>query len=185
MLVIASLVTVFAPVASAEEVTPSIPDLSEYSYITIDEIEPETTVGNLIADTVLSQTEEIDVYNSYAILLYENNYVGNNATIIITENDSITEVYKVKLYGDLDCDGKINSSDLISVRKKLLGITDNENALVSDILADGKTDIKDLIRLKKHQADIAEIPQKRISVFSTRFNWLNSLKVPFTAKTGD
>lgn len=63
-LIIAILVTLFAPVASAEEAAPAMPDLSEYNYIIIDEITPETTVSNLISDTVLADNESIKIYNS-------------------------------------------------------------------------------------------------------------------------
>ena len=63
-LVTALIVTVFAPVITADEAVPTIPDLSEYRYITIDEIEPETTVGDLVDNIVLAEGEEEDLYNS-------------------------------------------------------------------------------------------------------------------------
>ncbi len=180
MLVAVSVVTVFAPITSAEVPTPSIPDLSEYSYITIDEIEPSTTVNDLTDNTVLSATEEIDVYDTEGILLIGCDYVCNGATIIISDNNIISEVYKVKLYGDLDCDGSINSSDLILMRRTLLRASSPVDDTVADTNSDGELDVLDLIRLKKNLLNVSEISQSRMFAYTERFTWLNTLEVPFS-----
>ena len=178
-LIFALVTTVFAPVCYAEESEPVMPDLSEYNIITIDEIEPETTVSNIIENTAYTETEEIKVFDNEGYLLSGGDYVGNGSTVIIFDNDTIKEVYKVKLYGDLDCDGEINSADLVEIRGILLNVKTPADDTVADIGADGECNISDLVRLKKHQAEIADISQNRISVYSKRFNWLDSIEVPF------
>lgn len=179
-LVVALLITVFAPVCSAEEAVPTMPDLSEYSFITIDEIEPETTVDDIIEDTVFSANEEVDIYDSQGYLLLGSDYVGNGATIIISENSTIVEVYKIRLYGDLNCDGKINAADLVDFRRNLLEVEEPFDDTVADVKADGSCDILDLVRLKKNQVGSAQISQNRMYSYSSRFKWLDNMEVPFS-----
>ena len=62
--VFALTVTLFAPAVYAEDSTPSMPDISSYSYIYIDGIQPETTVSTFKANTTLSDTETLSVWNT-------------------------------------------------------------------------------------------------------------------------
>ncbi len=179
-LVIALTATVFAPVCSAQEPEPDIPDISEYNAIIIDELHPETEVIDLINNTVLSSGEELKIYDFEGYSLSNNDYVGNNSTVIISDNDAITEVYKVKLYGDLNFDGKINSADLVDTRKILLGVKSPADSIAADIVADGAHNILDLTRLKKNLNGVSEIFQSRMSAYSARFNWLDTIAVPFS-----
>ena len=62
-------------------------------------------------------------------------------------------LYGGKIAGDVNGDGTVDTADLSSLRKYLLGIEVNEN-YVYDVNGDGKTDICDLVKLKKIFADI-------------------------------
>lgn len=177
---LAMVITSLSAVASAEERTPTAPDLSSYYTLSIDEISPETKVADFVADIELSDTETVSVYDSEGFLLSGSEYVGNNADVVISENGSVKEVYKVKLYGDLNGDGRIASQDLTELKKTLLGSSEPSDDTVSDISADGATDVIDLIRLKKQQSGSAEISQKRIAAYSERFSSLNNIDVPYS-----
>ena len=179
-LICALVVTVFAPIASADEGVPTMPDLSGYAYITIDEIEPQTIVGDFRDDIICSDTEEVQIYDTEGYVLSNNDYVCNGATITVSENDVISEVYKVRIYGDVNCDGNINATDLVNIKHILLNIREPFDDTVADINADGQYNIFDLIRLKKQQLDISKIEQKRMASYSTRFKWLNNIEVPYS-----
>jgi len=180
ILVCTLLFTVFSPIASAEENTQTMPDLSEYSYVTIDEIEPKTTVGDLLDNTVCSENEEIEIYNAEGLLLSNSDFVCNGATIIIFQNNTIYEVYKVRIYGDLNCDGKTNATDLVEIKSVLLGTTVPVDDTVADISIDGECNILDLLKIRKQLLELAEIEQNRMFSYTSRFNWLDNMKIPFS-----
>lgn len=177
-LTIALVVTLFAPVALAEEPEPSIPDLSNTICITIDEFSPETKVSDLISNTILSSTETLEVYDKQGFPISNNSYVTNSSTIVIKNNGVVTEAYKVRLYGDLDCDGRIDTFDISKIKTYLAGISIDES-IAADANADSIVDTVDLSVLKLYSAGIMGINQSRQFAFSSRFNWLNENKADY------
>jgi len=94
-----------------------------------------------------------------------NLYISSNSKVVfnnlsILELDVNDNKYQPLIYkmGDIDCDGDINTNDLVFIRKKLLY---NEQTVYTDVNADNKTNILDLIRIKK---EIAGITDKKIYV---------------------
>lgn len=180
VLVTALVSTTAITAVSAEEAEPTIPNLTGKKYITIDEINPGTSVRSFSETVSLADNEEVKIYNSDGVRLFDSGYIGNGTTVVIFEDEEIKEVYKIRLYGDHNGDGRINAADLAGVRKTVLGATDTYDGTVCDINADGGTDIKDLIKLKKCQANTGAINQSRMFAYSSRFSGLNSAEVPFT-----
>ncbi len=80
--------------------------------------------------------------------------VGTGNTIVI---DSMT--YTVIKMGDVNGDGKVSSSDLLRIQKKLLGIVElKENEFkASDFSGDAKVTSSDLLRLQKYLLGISSI----------------------------
>ena len=173
----ALVVTLFSPVAMAEEPEPSIPDLSNTICITIDEISPETKVSDLISNTTLAATETLEVYDKQGFPISNNSYVTNSSTIVIKNNGVVLEAYKVRLYGDLDCDGHIDTFDISQIKNCLAGITIEE--IAADANADSIVDTVDLSVLKLYSAGIGNINQSRQFAFSSRFNWLSENKADY------
>lgn len=65
----------------------------------------------------------------------------------------LIRTYYTVIYGDTNCDGIINSGDLLAIKKHLLGtrkFTDNATKESSDINQDGTINSADLLFLKKH-----------------------------------
>ena len=178
ILTFALSVTVFAPVASAEEAEPSIPDLSSTLCLTIDGFSPDTKVNQLISNTALSETESLTVYDKDGFPLSSSDYVTNSSVIVITNNGVVSEAYKVRLYGDLDYDGRINSFDITEIKFHLAGsLIDDE--IAADINADGIVNTTDLSTMKLFYAGAATIKQNRQHAYVSRFNWLNTSAVDF------
>lgn len=48
----------------------------------------------------LADSEEVKIYNSDGVRLFDSGYIGNGTTVVIFENEEIKEVYKIRLYGD-------------------------------------------------------------------------------------
>ncbi|MBR2043867.1 MAG: dockerin type I repeat-containing protein, partial [Clostridia bacterium] len=177
-LTIALVVTLFSPVALAEEPEPSIPDLSNIICITIDEFSPETKVSDLVLNTALTAAETIEVYDKQGFPISNNSYVTNSSTIVIKKNSVVTEAYKVRLYGDLDCNGRIDTIDVSKVKTYLAGVS-IEEPIVADVNADSIVNTTDLSVLKLYSAGIGSINQSRQFAFSSRFNWLNENKADY------
>lgn len=68
-------------------------------------------------------------------------------------SEKFTDPVSFVAMGDLNCDGSLASSDLVMLRKILLG-TSNEGSRYADSTTDNKVNLKDLVRLKK---DIAAL----------------------------
>ena len=100
-----------AVTAAAENAEPTMPDLTGQRYLTIDEISPGTSVRSFSETVKLSENEEMRIYNDDGIRLFAGDYIGNGASVIIFENSDIKEVYRIKLYGDLNGDGLITDDD--------------------------------------------------------------------------
>lgn len=158
-----------AVTAAAENAEPTMPDLTGKRYLTIDEISPGTSVRSFSETVELSENEEMRIYNDGGIRLFAGDYIGNGASVIIFENSDIKEVYRIKLYGDLNGDGLINAADIAEMRKTAMSLGAPADRTVSDIDADGETNIIDLIKLKKYRAGICELSQGRMLAASSRF----------------
>ena len=139
-----------AVTAAAENAEPTMPDLTGQRYLTIDEISPGTSVRSFSETVELSENEEMRIYNGGGIRLFAGDYIGNGASAIIFENSDIKEVYRIKLYGDLNGDGKVNVMDLIRLKRHIADGT--EVVGNADVNGDGKVNVMDLIRLKRYIA---------------------------------
>ena len=67
--------------------------------------------------------------------------------VILLGSISVSATEVVSGYGDVNMDNEVNSADLISLRKYLLGVS--EKTMFTDVNNDKYTDIRDLVRLKK------------------------------------
>lgn len=73
---------------------------------------------------------------------------GRNSNNYI-DNLNITYGVGVKVKGDLNNDDKVNATDLVLMRRYLLGLKDNINRFATDVNQDSSIDICDLVRIKK------------------------------------
>ena len=65
----------------------------------------------------------IEIYNSKNELLKDNQYVGTGSTICFKDENNIIKMeYHIVLYGDVNGDGKINSTDLLVLQRHILEI---------------------------------------------------------------
>lgn len=105
-------------------------------------------------------------------------FTENEHTVSKTVNVNVFE----KLYGDLNADTAIDASDMVILRKYLLGIKTNMHICVSDLNDDGSINIIDLVRFKKYFSDEGILGPKPE-------NWVDAVSVdssatPLTVSTG-
>ena len=177
-LVTALLVTTFSPIALAEEPEPSVPDLSDILCITIDEFSPETRVSELLSNTSLTDSETLEVYDKEGFPISNSGYVTNSSTIFIKSNGIVNEAYKVRIYGDLNCDGCIDTLDISELKNCLAGVTINDE-ISADANADSIVDTVDLSVLKLYSAGAKNTKQNSQYALTSRINWLNENKADY------
>lgn len=73
---------------------------------------------------------------------------GNTSSI---KKDLVLYEESVK-YGDINGNGKIDSTDAVAIKKYLAGYSDTINEKAADVTGDGKIDVNDAIRLLKYLA---------------------------------
>ena len=98
-----------------------------------------------------------------AVVKDKNGTVITDAKAMLATGHTVTidEVeYKVIKLGDVNGDGKINSGDLLRVKKHLLKAISLENtseADAADVTKDGKINSGDLLRIKKYLLEVSNI----------------------------
>ncbi len=128
-----------------------------------------------------NRVKEIDFTKPYYLKNFElafNNIGGDNGSLVIGGIYSLIEdstSYYLTHYsngvklcakvidGDLSCDGSINATDVILVKRALLGTKNLEalEKLRADICGNGELDIRGLIKLKSIIAGAIEIPDDK------------------------
>lgn len=120
----------------------------------VSNISPATTVNNFMDGLVLSNGSTV------TSALGNDSFVGTGTEFIVSKGGQNTS-YKALIYGDVNGDGAITISDLLSVKKHLL----NLSTLSGDFLTAGKITkqtnitINDLAAIKSHLLKISAIPQ--------------------------
>lgn len=125
---------------------------SHQSTMIIDGFYPGMTAENVRQNIVLNSDETVEIYDKDDTAIEDSALIGSQSKIFIKKNGEITEQYIVALYGDLNCDGLINNSDITEVRKYLLSNYDGKNIshVIADINWDKAFNIIDFIHIKKY-----------------------------------
>lgn len=125
------------------------------------------TLKNLSADSVIPYTTSAnqDLEEGSKIALngssFTTNLAANSVTTFYAEGNSGGN--KTKLYGDLDANGRINSSDYAILKRYLLNIIDefpvSNGKVAADLNADGYVNSTDLALIRRYILDIiSEFP---------------------------
>ena len=121
-------------------------------------IAPETTVGSFKSWFVTEGS----------VVVQSASGVEKNDADLMATDDMLTVYtttgvkhgeYRAAVKGDLNCDGKVNISDLLKVRNKILGTTDVAGCQFygGDVNGDGKITISDLLKIRNHILGTASI----------------------------
>lgn len=120
------------------------------------EVEFKSSNNNIVT---VDEKGVLKAINSGTVIITITSKDGNaSKEIKVTVKDSDVANIDIKL-GDINCDGKINMTDIVRLRKYFAGIeTLNEQSIKNaDINKDGKQNMTDLIKLRKHLAGLEEI----------------------------
>lgn len=143
------------PEESSKPEQPNSPE--EMTKIVIDEenkiikCEPNVKVSHL-----QEQKEKVVIMDKTGTAITDTeSMLATGNTVIIDE-----VVYTVVKLGDVNSDGKINSGDLLRVKKHLLNAISLENTAESnsaDLTKDGKINSGDLLKIKKYLLEVSNI----------------------------
>lgn len=117
-------------------------------------ITPEATAKQIIEKTGIKKYTITDAKGNKIDI---NSPVGTGYKIINNDNKQAYTVIKI---GDSNGDAKVNSADLLTIQKHLLGvkkITDNNKNISSDANGDGKINSADLLKIQKHLLNVSKI----------------------------
>ncbi len=130
------------------------------------------TAGDIRQNICLDTGETVQIYDSDNQVSADSDLIGAQSKIIVSLNGTETETYLIALYGDLNCDGFINSSDVTMVNQLLLDNYDGRNIahLIADINNDHTLNILDLVKLRMIVQGRTYITQNRLCGVSARFS---------------
>ena len=125
------------------------------------------TVGGIYSGTSISSF--LSNLSSGAYLKFYKNgneitagYIGTGTTIAIVENGTVLQSLTAVVTGDIDGDGQISATDLIAMKRGLLGVDTLTDAQKSAgcLGSNSLPDLTDLVMLKKHLAGQIPIAAK-------------------------
>lgn len=125
-------------------------------------VSPETTVADFLTHIGLASGSAATVKNAKGDTLSATDKVGTGATMTVSVSGVDTFDYEVILFGDINGDGYIDATDLLLVKRAMLGMTqlDGFFAIAADVNQDGETNASDLLLLKRSILGLQTISQQ-------------------------
>ena len=113
----------------------------------ISKITAGTKVNSIVSS--INEGKHIAIYNNL-VKLNGDALVGTGMKLCIMNDNKIYKEYKLIVTGDTNGDGKINITDMIGVKAKILKKQNlsNESEKAADVNGDGKVNITDFIKIK-------------------------------------
>lgn len=118
------------------------------------------TVGYL--ETALTFDEgTVEVFNKNGDKIEKNTFIGTGSRVKFFFEREVIKEYNVLIYGDINGDGKLNSSDLSLIMYSILKLRklEGEFLLAADVNKDGKVNSSDLTILQLHILKLKAIEQ--------------------------
>lgn len=147
------------------QITREFPSLvtTKYSIIdgTIKGIPLMTTVGGIKSD-LSTATLTLKIFNSLGQEIANTAIIGTGLTVKVYYQTQEISKYTTAVFGDLNGDGKINSTDIVLLRANILRIKalDTKYLYASDINGDKKINSTDIVLIRAHILKIRMIIQK-------------------------
>lgn len=150
------------------DVTREYPRISRGGYVFNDDeiisgIDPLTTVSDMKKGFNTSDVE-YKFINSSGKKLDDKSHVGTGTSVEIYVDGKKTEEYTLVIFGDINGDGRANSTDIAFLRAHILRINPIECKYIlkaADINGDGRANSTDIALLRAHILRISPINQKK------------------------
>lgn len=112
----------------------------------IKKVSPDTNVTNFKRNLITDGT--IKLYNGQGVELSSTQIIGTGMTLKVTET---SDVYKIVVTGDVNGDGKITATDLLKVKKDIVGIEKlkSEYSTAGDVNESGGLTSTDMLKIKQ------------------------------------
>lgn len=124
-------------------------------------------ITNILAGTTISSIKS-KIETDYTIKITDKNdkeledsvIIPNCAKLIISNQDKTIATYMFTIYGDINCNGEINSIDLLVLQRHILGIKEisSHELKAGNISKDGTNPTSiDLLKIQRHILGISQI----------------------------
>ncbi len=141
------------------------PELSDIAYVfKAPDVLPDgltiTDDGYLFGikcETAVSYLNGLEAFSAKGEELGENSLLTTGSTVMLNG-----QVLTVIIIGDVNGDGKINSTDFMQVRKQYLGLfsMSEYNLIAADVNTDGKINSTDFMQIRKHYLKLFDLYEK-------------------------
>jgi len=111
-----------------------------------------TVIPNVTVQDIINAVGNVSVKN-----INGNNITGNTK---VGTGSKVNNVYTVIKKGDVNGDGIIDISDILSLQKHLLGVNNllqTSKGAGADVVSDGKLDLSDLLKIQKYLLGVTTI----------------------------
>ncbi|MCX8075019.1 MAG: Ig-like domain-containing protein [Clostridia bacterium] len=139
------------------DVAASITDYIVNSSNIVTKVEIGSKASAIKDKVVTSYTKKI--VNSNNVEIQDNAGVGTGSKIQILDGSNLVEEYIVAIYGDINGDANITSSDYVLVKNSIMGVKSLNSVenIGADINKDGKITASDYVLIKNHIMGIKQI----------------------------
>lgn len=147
----------------SEEPTPKPTLKTSYKTDTfITGVSPETAIKGFVNNLGVKDGK-VKIIGKNGAEKTTGNISTNDSVYIYDLNGKEFAKYKVIIYGDANCDGKITSVDMLSIQKNIFGITTFSDAQTeaADVNHDSKIKSTDMLSIQKYLFGIKTIIQVR------------------------
>ena len=126
-------------------------------------ITQQTSLTAFSAGLTLLQGATISFSNSLGTAISDLSTSVKTGTIVNITNNGITDPYSMLIYGDVNGDGAVNLSDLVSIRNCLLGTSplSSVQQAAGDLYGEGGITLNDLVGVMAYVVQSGTINQNR------------------------
>jgi uncharacterized protein YjdB len=153
-----SMLCVGSAVANAEYAPPDRQFRTDLKY---GKVMTGVTVGMTVGQLADETGADVTATANDGTVMGADSLIAHGTNIEVTSGKAISDAFMVHVFGDVDSDGRLSSSDVLGTAQAMLGVysPDDIQSMAMDINHDGAISSTDLLALQQNSLGIAEISQ--------------------------